>query len=99
LNRVQLSASLAVRSDLRFTPVGVPVLELGLAHESAVAEAGAERALRFEVDAIALGDMAQRLARIDLGTKLNLTGFLAPRSRRSRRLVLHINEFILDTGV
>jgi primosomal replication protein N len=99
LNRVQLSASLAARSDLRFTPVGVPVLELGLAHQSAVAEAGTERTLQFELDAIALGDIAQRLARVDLGTKLNLTGFLAPRSRRSRRPVLHINEFVLDTGV
>ncbi len=75
------------------------VLELRIAHQGTVAEAGAERALQFELDAIALGDAAQRLARIDLGARLNLSGFLAPRSRRSQRLILHINEFVLDQGV
>jgi len=99
LNRVQLSASLASRSGARFTPAGVAVLELGLAHQSIVAEAGAERTLQFELDAIALGDVALRLEQIGLGAVLQLTGFIAPRSRRSRRLVLHISEFIIDTGV
>lgn len=99
MNRVQLSASLAARSDLRHTPAGVAVLELHLAHQGSVAEAGAERTLQFELDAIALGDAAQRLARVDLGQRLNLTGFLAPRSRRSQRLVVHISEFVLDQGV
>jgi primosomal replication protein N len=99
LNRVQLSAALAIRSQLRYTPAGVAVLELGLACDGVVVEAGAERSLQFEIDAIALGEVAQRLDRIGLGTRLRLTGFLAPRSRRSRRLILHVNEFILDTGV
>ena len=99
MNRVQLIAAIAARSDLRYTPAGVGVLELSLAYQGNVAEAGAERTLQFEFDAIAMGEVALRLARIDLGTRLDLTGFLAPRSRRSRRLVLHINEFGLDQGV
>ena len=99
MNRVQLGVTAVARADLRYTPAGVAVLALRIAHQGTVAEAGAERALQFELDAIALGDVAQRLARIDLGARLNLTGFLAPRSRRSQRLVLHINEFVLDQGV
>jgi primosomal replication protein N len=95
LNRVQLSASLAAVSELRYTPAGVAVLEASLAHGGSVAEAGVERKLDFELDAVALGAAAQRLARVALGTKLDLSGFLAPRSRRSRRLVVHINEFEL----
>ena len=70
-----------------------------LAHSDKVAEAGLERSLDFELEAIALGDAALRIERLALGTKLELTGFIAPRSRRSRRLVLHINEFTLDSGV
>lgn len=69
------------------------VLNAGLQHEATVAEAGIERQLAFELEAIALGDAATRLERTALGTELELSGFLAPHSKRSRNLVLHITEF------
>jgi len=92
-NRVRLRAKLVARGDLRYTPAGVAVLQAGLKHDGAVAEAGIERQLSFELDAITIGDAAQRLDRQALGTDLDLTGFLAPRSKRSRNLILHITEF------
>jgi len=69
------------------------VLQAGLRHQGVVAEAGIERQLEFELEAIAIGDAAQRLERQALGAEVELDGFLAPRSRRSRSLILHITEF------
>jgi primosomal replication protein N len=92
-NRVRLRATLVARADLRYTPAGIMVLQAGLRHEGAVAEAGIERQLEFELEAIAIGDAAQRLDRQALGSEIELDGFLAPRSRRSRSLTLHITEF------
>ncbi len=92
-NRVRLRAKLVARGELRWTPAGIPVLGLALHHAGAVAEAGIERQLDFELDAVAVGEAAQRLARQTLGAELDIDGFLAPRSRRSRSLMLHITEF------
>jgi len=92
-NRVRLRARLAARGDLRYTPAGVPVLKAALAYAGAVAEAGIERQFDFELDAVAVGDAAPRLARQALGSDLEIDGFLAPRSNRSRSLILHISEF------
>ena len=92
-NRVRLRAKLVARGDLRYTPAGVAVLQAGLSHEGTVAEAGIERQLAFELEAVAVGDLAQRLQRLALGTEFDVDGFLAPRSQRSRSLRLHITEF------
>ena len=92
-NRVRLRATLVARGDLRYTPAGVPVLQAQLGYGGAVVEAAVERQLEFELDAIAVGDAARRLDRQALGTGLDIDGFLAPRSQRSRSLRLHITEF------
>jgi primosomal replication protein N len=92
-NRVRLRARLVARADLRYTPAGVMVLQAGLRHQGTVAEGGIERQLEFELDALAIGDAAQRLERQALGSEIELDGFLAPRSRKSRSLMLHITEF------
>jgi primosomal replication protein N len=92
-NRVRLRATLAARGDLRYTPAGVPVLQAALRYAGAVVEAGIERQLDFELDAVAVGEGGQRLASQALGSELDIDGFIAPGSRKSRRLILHINEF------
>jgi primosomal replication protein N len=93
LNHVSLNASLLERSQLRYTPAGLPVLELQLQHQSSVEEAGVIRSLEFALDAVALGEQARALALVDLGSQLHLSGFLAPRSRRSTRLRIHVQQF------
>lgn len=97
MNQVRLSASLASRADLRYTPAGIAVLEVGLRHEGAVAEGGVERQLQFETAAIVVGDAALRLNRVALGSRLAVSGFFAPRSRKSRSLIIHITEY--ETGL
>ena len=81
---------------LRYTPAGVAALEFKLAHESQQDEAGGKRAIRAEVSAIAFETQAKLLAGSKLGVILNIKGFLGAKSRRSRRLVLHVTniEFI-----
>jgi primosomal replication protein N len=80
------------RSPLRYTPAGVAVTEAAFEHRSTVVEADAGRSLAFELDAIAIGGAAHAVGATDLGAEVELTGFLAPRSRRSRKLVLHVVE-------
>ena len=81
------------KGALRYTPAGVPVAELSLRHDGAVSEAGVERQLGFEFPAIAVGPVAIALDREPLGKALEIAGFIAPKSRRSSRLVVHITEY------
>jgi len=93
MNQLQLNAVLIERSALRYTPAGIPVIEMQLQHCSQALDAGLPRQLDFAFGAIAIGATAQQLAGVDLGGELALSGFLAPRSRRSRRLLVHVQAF------
>lgn len=92
MNQVRLTASVIELQALRYTPAGVPALELMLEHESEVQEAGQVRRVAFQTRAIALGDTAHLLADIPLGSRLELAGFLAAARMGSSRLVLHIQK-------
>lgn len=99
MNRVGLTAALVEREAIRYTPAGVPIVGLKLTHRSVQREAGIERTVEMEIAAIAADRIALRIDRIALGTGLRLDGFLAPRRRNVRALVLHVTEFELDPGV
>jgi len=99
VNHVRISATPVARSALRYTPAGVAVAEASFRHEEAVIEAGVERQLGFEFAAIALGPVAMALEREPLGKLLEVSGFIAPRSRRSTRLIVHITEYKSIEGV
>ena len=79
-------------SALRYTPAGLPALDLRLEHESEVQEAGQKRQVKASVKAIALGVLAERLVQIPLGSPWQFTGFLAS-PRHSKNVVLHIQDF------
>jgi primosomal replication protein N len=93
LNRVGLTASVVEREPLRWTPAGVPMVGLRLVHRSVQSEAGAQRAVELELAAVAADGVALRIDRVALGTELRLEGFLAPRRRSARTLVLHVTGF------
>jgi primosomal replication protein N len=93
VNQVHLDGILVERAAMRHTPAGVPVVEAQIRHRSDVIEAGTPRTLEFMVNAVALGPVAGKLEREALGAQLDLSGFLAPRSRRSNKLVLHLTEY------
>lgn len=93
MNRVELNAVLVERAALRITPAGVAVLDMQLQHRSETVEAGVPRTLDFVVDAMAIGGAARTLAAESLGGALRVSGFLAPRSPRSKRVVVHITQY------
>ena len=95
-NRVVLVGTLVERRELRHTPAGVPALDARIAHASEQTEAGSARQVSLEVEAVALGEIAERLSRATPGRKYRFEGFLAQRSRMSRQLVLHLNRFDLS---
>ena len=95
-NRVHLTGQVAVREPLRYSPGGVPILTLHLTHLSKQNEAGAPRQVALEIEMVAIGEVAIKLDAVSAGRWLTATGFLAHPSRRSRRVVLHVNEFEID---
>jgi len=97
-NEIELSGQVIGREALRYTPAGIPILTFTVKHESTQIEAGTSRRVRFEVEAMAMGEVAQRMDTDDLqaGRGVRLQGFLASRSQLSARLVLHVNGFKLE---
>ncbi|TCJ17242.1 primosomal replication protein N [Parasulfuritortus cantonensis] len=78
---------------LRRTPAGLASLNLRLGHESPQREAGHERKVQCELEAVAYGDPAMRLAALTEGATVGLAGFLERKSLRDPRPILHITEF------
>ena len=56
-------------------------------------EAGQVRQVVVEAPAIAFESVAHRIASSGLDEPYRFTGFLANRSRKSKRTVLHITDF------
>ena len=71
-------------------------MEFKLRHESEQHEAGTPRKVEAEIGGIAFEAQARLLAGTQLNTGLRLQGFLGAKSRRSKKLVLHVTniEFI-----
>jgi primosomal replication protein N len=91
LNRLVLSATLVQRSALRFTPAGLPALDLQLAHESTVSEDGQPRKVSMEMRAVAIGAITQPLATLALGGQGQFGGFVTS-ARNGRGLVFHVTS-------
>jgi primosomal replication protein N len=85
---------------LRYTPAGMPAVEFRLAHESEQDEAGGKRKVQAELGAVAFDAQARLMAGAKLGVQARFEGFLAARSKRSQRLVLHVTkiEFLEGAG-
>ena len=90
-----LSACIAEVESMRYTPAGMPALNLRLEHESQVSEAGGQRTVKVAVKAVAFGTLAERLARQAIGSVWRFSGFLA-NARQGKSLVFHIQEFLPD---
>jgi len=94
-NQLVLTAVIAEVAALRYTPAGLPALDLRLEHEACVEEAGQSRQVRASVKAVAFGSVAERIARQAIGSVWLFSGFVAtPRNGKS--LVFHVQEFSQD---
>lgn len=92
-NRVEIDGKVVTGDSLRHTPAGIPVLKFRLAHVSRQCEAGRDRTVGCEIDALAFGDIAARLAACPPESPLRLTGFLDRMSARNPMPNLHVTEF------
>ena len=98
-NRLTLSGQLAAKDALRYTPGGVAILSFSVAHQSRQSEAGAERDVGIQVACVAVEAEAKTIAAAPLGIGLQLAGFLAPKGKQGRQLVLHVSEIEFLEGV
>jgi len=95
-NSAELSGTLVEKKAKRFTPAGIPVLELLVSHQSQVTEAARPRTVQFELRVKALGDIAESIEQAPLGSVLQMKGFFAPARLHSRSLIFHLTNFELE---
>ncbi|CAD5367250.1 Primosomal replication protein N [Rubrivivax sp. A210] len=91
MNRLVLAAALVERAATRFTPAGLPALDLGLKHESEVSEDGQPRKVSMEMRAVAIGAVTQGLLPLALGSACIFAGFITS-TRNGRGLLFHITS-------
>ena len=92
MNRLVLTASLVERGALRYTPAGIPALDLNLKHESDVTtQEGSSRKVSVEVRARALGEITHRVAQLELGSEHGFAGFIGSQ-RNGKGVVFHVTE-------
>jgi primosomal replication protein N len=91
MNRWVLTARLEERSSLRYTPAGLPALDLTLGHRSDVMHEGQPRKVSLEVRALVIGRCVEPVQALSLGAEAVFAGYLAP-ARNGRGLLFHITE-------
>jgi primosomal replication protein N len=92
VNQLILTASITELEVLRYTPAGLPALNIKLEHESEMIEAGQKRLVKGAVKAVAFGVIAERLVKQAVSSTWNFSGFLAT-PRNGKHVVFHIQEF------
>ena len=98
MNRLVLTAQIGEARPLRYTPAGVPALDLRIEHASQQQEAGQPRQVNASLKAVAFGATAERIARQPAGSQWRFSGFLA-NPRNGKHPVLHIQEFEPDSPI
>ena len=76
---------------MRYTPAGLPALDLRIEHSSQQSQLGSLRSVNASIKAVAFGDLAEKLARQAIGSQWKFQGFLAS-PRNSKAVVLHIQD-------
>jgi primosomal replication protein N len=89
VNRYQVTAQLIERHSLRYTPAGVPAIDVLLEH---VSEDLNGLDATIGLSAVAFGLLAQTLVTAPLGSQLKLDGFLR-HSAKSKKIILQVNNF------
>jgi primosomal replication protein N len=89
MNRLLLSAQLVERAAMRYTPAGLPALDVGLKHESELSENGQPRKVSMEMRAVAIGEVTRSLTAMALGDAAVFAGFVTS-ARNGRGLLFHI---------
>ncbi len=92
VNLVRLSAVVVQVQSLRYTPAGIPAINIVLEHESQQVELDTPRLVKLQLRAVAFGAQAEILARQGLDSVCEFHGFLA-NARTGKGVVFHIQDF------
>lgn len=92
MNQLSLSASVVQVHTLRYTPAGIPALNIVLEHDSQVVEMDTPRQVKVQLRAVAFGSHAETLARSGLDSSYSFHGFLT-NARNGKGLLFHIQDF------
>lgn len=86
-----LTAQVLERGVMRYTPAGLPALDLMLKSDTEVQQDGRPRQVSLEIKAVFIGEISRRAAELALGWTGRFVGFLTP-SRNRKGLVFHVTE-------
>ena len=89
--RLVLAAEVVERGVMRYTPAGLPALDMQLKHQSEVSEDGQPRQVAMQLKAVAIGAVTRPAAALALGAPAQFAGFLAA-SRNGKGLVFHVTD-------
>lgn len=92
INRLVFDACLVKKEDLRMTLANVPVCEALFEYSGVQFENDSERQVAFDLNVIALGEIAQVLNQSSVGNYYRLQGFLNRKSLKSVKLRLHVTH-------
>jgi primosomal replication protein N len=92
VNQLTLTASIAEISAQRYTPAGIPAVDILLSHEGESVEAGQLRKVKVSVKALAVGATAEVVVKQAIGSSHTFTGFLAS-TRNAKGTLFHIQTF------
>jgi primosomal replication protein N len=92
VNQFRLSATVVQVQSLRYTPAGIPAINLVLEHESVVTELDTPRQVKLQLRAVAFGALAETLSRQGLESVCEFQGFMA-NARNGKGVVFHIQAF------
>ena len=91
MNQLVLTARVAERKALRYTPAGLPVLDMLLTHESQVEQEGQARTVRLDIRGRAIGSVVSAVERLEVGAARRFSGFVGSQAN-GRGIVFHLLE-------
>jgi primosomal replication protein N len=97
MNRLILAAQLVERSALRYTPAGLPVLDVLLRHESQVVQSGQQRIVGLDLRARVIGELVEKFTTLEMGSQHGFGGFLGSQ-RNGRGVLFHVTEIDSELG-
>ena len=90
-NQFEVSATVVQVQSLRYTPAGIPAVNLVLEHESTIVELDTPRSVKLQIRAVAFGALAETLSRQSLEMVGRFQGFMA-NARNGKGVVFHIQD-------
>ena len=91
MNQLQLTANISEVRPLRYTPAGLPALDVVLEHESLVIDTGTPRQVKLSLRAVAFGTQAETLVKASMEVVWSFSGYLG-MSRNGKGIVFHIQD-------